>query len=934
MSNTAQGGFRPDAYGNWQMGQQRQGLNSLLEYADAYNPVTNAITRQAAAGSLGAGNIHKSDALINYSKQGFMMHQAARAAQGMFGQGSFVDMAYGINMGIQTGGMLVGMGGGYSALSAGGGAAADTMSRMMFDRMNQQMFSKQGFGIHSQTQGRDATDIGRAMQVLANDGAFAGREMFTFGQKSLTARLKDSARDLRGNNRLIEAREVENILSSGKSDAGMLDAIKSSTKSLNAQGYDGFGKAMQGVLDTDKGFTANEKAIRDGGEKVTDFFKLMGTLQDVYGEISEAESVAMTRQLTGKGMGANIKNLKGQIEGMKVSASAMGLGHQQYLAQVANSNATFSQSGFGALGFRFGENAALNGSIAAQQTMAYAGQMAEKGFYIPQVTAEQAAAREAGESAAIINTPGMRRAAEARYRLIYDKSLSDSDRSGISGALGQMRNAKSPLEQASAEAALLQATSGMGPINMSNEALLSSLSENTTQANGFRDDVQAAVRNRVKGNNFTAQARNVSMNDKFKNFASAGGGDLMNVLTSTFGNQTRDRLVEALRTGDTDTANKILSENGGLLAQEGSSKEAVLNSFAKLSSAVGGAGNAGAAIGMGITEMQQRGQISNLVSREDLRAQKQSEANEIFSKMRAGGTDTRTSQKNLFSSVMNNLLSGGGANVTTAQVFDYVNAIGGNLENMAGDINAGSLRLSEEQIGHFSKNKGFMEALGLKEGDKKGLTALSASDSNIKQIQLALTSGGYEYFGDKDGKGINVMEKGKFKAHEENLIKDKTAKVYNALTGGKLSDKELGLLSGNDPTAQGYAAAREKLGSVSADKYGSDVKALQRLAKKGLIDGDDASRVGAHAILQGKIGGLKEEDRNEFFRGFAKDNKKWLEKQIGRNIDEDIKDGSIYKEIRDILGGQEIGTTRANSKGATSGPMTVEGDLIIMGRQQ
>lgn len=927
MDNAAQGGFRPDAYGNWQMNQQKQGLNSLLEYADAYNPVTNAITRQAAAGSLGAANIGKSDALINYSRQGFMLHQAARAAQGLFGQGSFVDMAYGINMGIQTGGMMVGMGGGRSAITAGGGAAADTMARMMFDRLNEQMFSKQGYGIQSRTMGRDATDIGRAMQVMANDGAFAGREMFTFGEKSLSARLRDSARDLRGNNRLLEAREVEKIISSGGSDSQMLNAISATTKSLNAKGYDGFGKAMESVINTSQGFTANEKAIADGGKKITDFFKLMGTLEDVYGDITEAQTVAMTRQLTGQGMGTNIGSLQAKLETMKTNASALGIGHQQYLAAVANSNSSFAQSGFGQLGFKFGANAALNAGIAAQQSRSYAGIMAGGGMYVPEVSMEAAAAREAAESAAMLNTPGMRRLAEARYRMVYDKSLTADDRSGINAAIMQLRGARTPQEEAAAEAALRGATKGMGPINMANDVLLSALS-NSTQGDAFAIDMQEAVRTRVKGNNFLAAARNVSMNDKFKNFSAAGGGLLMQTLTSTFSNTTRDQLVEALRTGDSGTVNRILSENGGILAQEGASKESVMNSFAKLSDSLGGAGNAGAALGMGITEMMQRGQITNLVSRQDLEAQRQTAATEAIMQARSGGG--RASKRGIARTILDSLLTGGGAQVSTNQVFDYVDA-GGKNSQLIATRGSGSFTISDAQARAFATNEGFMTSLGLSVGDVAGLTAISNEDFNAVKLKEALTAGRYHMANSRSGKGIQVLGDAQFREHETSLIRDATAKVYNKLTGGTLSRKEVDLLSGGDPTAEGYAAAREKLGSTAASKYGSDLKALKRLARAGIVDGDESSSAAALAVLQGKIGGISEKDRNEFFRGFASDNKEFLEKKIGRSIDADIKSGAIYGPVRDLLLGQEIGTTRAE-RSTDMGPMTVNGNLVIMGK--
>jgi hypothetical protein len=842
----------------------------------------------------------------------------------MFGQGSFVDMFYGINMGVQSGNMMIGMGNGRSTVFSGGGAATDTMSRMMFDRMTESMFSKQGFGIQTRTMGRDATDIGRAMQILANDGAFAGKEMFSFGEKSLTARLRDTARDLRSQNRHLEAKEAESILSSGRSESGMLEAIKSSTTSLNAKGFDGFGKAMESVTKTSTGFTANEKAIQEGGEKITDFFKLMGTLQDVYGKISEAETVAMTRQLTGQGMGSNIKQLQARIETMKINADVLGVGHQQYLAGVANNNAMFAQAGFGGLGAQFGASATMQGHMVQRQSTAYAGIQADLGRYAPVVTAEQSAARQAAESAAMLNTPGMRMIAEMRYRMTYDDSLKGN--AEFQGAIKGLTTARTPQEQAVAFANARNLTSAYGPVNLSNEALLSAL-QNSPHGAAFAEDMNMAVRRQVKGRNFQAEAKNISRDQtRFRNFASAGGGDLMNVLTSTYSDTTRDAILAALGSGDIEKAKSLMGDPA-LLAAEGSSPEAVLNSFSKLSEAVGGAGNAVSGIQQGVALLKHRGQLTNLVSQEDLFAQNQAAARGAMMKM--SGADTRASQKGLLRTIATNLMSGGGASLTEEQVFDYINAAGGKTGTMYGNRNSGSFRFTEEHLKEFASNANFMTSLGLTVGDTAGLDAVSASDNNALKIKEAMKSGGYRTFMGEDDT-LTFLKDSEFAGFESSLVTKKTGELYSQLTGGTLSKEELDALAKGDLTSDVFNAARIKLETAVDSKYTKDGgKALQKLAKKGLVDGDEASTAMALSILQGKVGNLSNKDRDEFFRGFAKDNREWLEKETGKKItDEMIDSGSTYTLIRDKLRGE----VTQEEGGTGTGPMTVNGNIYVMGK--
>jgi hypothetical protein len=583
----------------------------------------------------------------------------------------------------------------------------------------------------------------------------------------------------------------------------------------------------------------------------------------------------------------------------------------------------FAQAGFGGLGAQFGASAMLNGSIIAQQSSAYAGVQAGLGRYAPVVTAEQSAARQASESAAMLNTPGMRMIAEMRYRMTYDDSLKGN--AEFQGAIKGLTSARTPQEQAIAFAAARKATADYGPVNLSNEALLTAL-QNSTHGVAFAEDMNTSVRNQVKGRNFAAEAKNISRDKRFRNFASAGGGDLMNTLTSTYSDTTRDAILSALGSGDIEKAKSLMGDPA-LLAAEGSSPEAVLNSFSKLSEAVGGAGNASNAIQQGVALLKHRGQLTNLVSQEALVAQNQAAAVAALQSMSAG-SDTRASRKGLLRTVADNLLSGGGASLTEAQVFDYVNASGKSTGSMAISQKAKSFRLTDAQTKMFAGDADFMTSLGLSMGDSTGLDTLSASDHNIPKIQAALKAAGYKVHS-SDGKTMQFMTDSEFAGFESSLVTDKTGELYSKLTGGSLTEAELAALSGGDPTAEGYNDARIKLTEAVDKKYGKDnSKELQKLARKGLIGGDEASTAATLAVLQGKVGNLSNKDRDEFFRGFAKDNREWLEKKTGTTITDDmINSGSTYKIIREMLRGEKV-----EEEGSTGvGNMTVNGNITVMG---
>jgi hypothetical protein len=894
----AGGGFNPDPFGQWEADVRKNSSMNLMEYAQMNNPRVRAMERQAALARIGAKNANRMYDYLHYSSGGANVRFGSSLLQGMMGSGSFVDLAYGVQQSLPNAGMYMGMGN-TTRMISGGGAANDAMAKMFYDRMTDHFYNQNGFGISTRTQGRDPTQISRAMQALSADGAFAGERMFTFGSKSLRDRLSDASSDLRHNNRISESNMVNDLLRRGGSDAELSAGIDSLSNRAGKAGLSGLVKSLDNVKNTNMGFTAIKDNIEKTGEKITDFFKLTDALADVYGKISEFETLDISRRITGGSSAGSIRAMTAKVQALKDHAAASGVDSQVMFERAAGAQVAYQQAGFGVGSSHFAMQTAILATIQNKSTLGWAGNATRQGLYRPTVTPETFTQRSAEEGGQIAMQKETRLGLEMRWRMTEDPGRFDTPE--MRQAVEAMENAKNPRERAQAFANASRLMAPHGRLDISSEKLIAGIS-NSVHGEAYAKGIIKQTRFQ-KGLSFQHLAKNVAGDKTLAGFQK-NGGRLLETLLGSFGGEKMDTIRGAIAAGDMARVREILATGDGaeVLARSGSSIDDVMGQIALVAGDMGGLGKLSSALTMGEAQWAAHGNGENFITQEALLQGQKDAAFNSIQRAKIGG-DAAAGKASIQQTIFDNLVSGGTASLSENEVFRYAAAKGAAMGGIALDEKVGSLRFSDNQRDLFGKDAKFMGALGLSVGDMKGLNGILNGTGNATEIMKALGAAGFRTkMLEGDTNRMTLMSESQYEQYEGDLRKQSLGDYYSYITGKNLTDSERNTLAFGDPEKS--AKLREemlvrtkqmwKFGGKTTFGYNEEggdrmMSKLGRLA----VRGDESAKLALRRAYRGEEGVQMNSDaRWHWEQNFMKDNKTMLEKETGIKITDDMIKGA------------------------------------------
>jgi hypothetical protein len=940
----AMGGYNPNAYDYFTNSNIQATEQDMLRAASTHNRATEHLSRMALGATLNLNSMSASEFMYhtNYSQAGMLARAGAAAAQNAFnitGAGRMADLQYGIMQGVGMGGGRLNIQGHGVSMTSAPSLASNAVSRMMFDRMQDHFFTSTGSQDTRRTRGMDATELGRAFNLLSREGMFAGKEVAYLGELSLTERLQNASSNLRGQGRGSEASMIDRLIrTSGGNNDTLARGVSSLRNQAQSQGLTAIDAELGVVQNSKVGMRVNPQVMDDVKKEVETFARFMEEIRDVMGDIDDVAAMSVGKTISGSNLGGQASSqMLSSLRSLKATAKAVGVGSEAFI-QAEMANTQMYGSYFGGLSKFFSRSATANAFSASQASVANSALAQGRGQYAPVLSAEEIAQRTMQDDMLVANTRDSRRLLELSYGMVMDPKLQKDSR--LQGILASMQNSTNASETNAALASLAQYEKDTGISFATNykSNYLSDAIQNSPLGAGYADSIrrkqaQSTIRRRAQ---HLLGTEGRSTQGATTSQTSAEAASLFATMRTAFDQGTLSSLYDSLAKGDSKAVDDFFSNenNQAILGNLGltgaQAKERIL--------ALGDSTVTGTLFGR--ANLAGTKAFGGVITEETALRTKASIAAGFAGAVGANLSDAQ--YKKSMAQVVFSSLGGAQKEFTDAQVVHH--AVSRNkAQRMTFDQGNGSLTLTSEAI----------DAL-LKGDDPKTVAAretlknLSGKKNEAGTMHGILSAAGVRIAATAKGNVFSAVSKDAAETSDREM-REGAAREVLARMG--LSESEInknleGYLSGDVKALQAVGQAslsqaksqeRGVLGSIGdflLGSIGEQIKEADPRATHGSLakNIEDALRDGNPIAAKAAMAQLQDYDektRNKAYHQVIRnqDIRKGVESATGKTISQDqIDKDSAFKATNEAL--------RKIAEGKSSGGSESEGATQRIGRMQ
>jgi hypothetical protein len=458
------GPYYPSATEEFYADQRKYSTGGLMNYASMNNARVQAAAEAASRRMFGGSSELQNERLFN-SKAGATVRLGAQAFEGMYGQGSYVDMMAGMMSISSSGGLGIGSFGKTPSRMFAAGPVSDTVSQRLFDSANRYFSNKDGTDNVMRTQGADMSSVSRTMQILSNSGRYAGMHTANIETADLKTRLASAARNLAATGDTTSQKRIDQIINnSGGDEAKLTEAANQLSQSSSSNGQ--LRSELQTAMKSNSVINMNERAVEKIFTDTTDMLKVINKIKSAFGDMSESEAFR-TAGLFSSGRvrsEQSINQMNASYNNMSATAASHGMTTGQFGQRAMANHAVLTQI-FGSAEAAGVANVDFTNRLITNQRLNKGG-----------VRTDQEVAESLAEDTAGVNQEANMTELQ---RLTYAASRNPKDTKAQAAATAAIEAVTGTLDPEKQAAALAKLRTELGDpvVNLSKEDQLAALSE-------------------------------------------------------------------------------------------------------------------------------------------------------------------------------------------------------------------------------------------------------------------------------------------------------------------------------------------------------------------------------------------------------------------------------------------------------------------------
>jgi hypothetical protein len=621
----------------------------------------------------------------------------------------------------------------------GGGFVTDQLSRVMLNNITQQFYNQSTGLPLMQAAGLSKPQMADALGFLTSRGAFSGM-------------------------RLGDIRQFKDLA-----------AVTQELSRVQGSGNTAYIQELQQLVNNKTGgiaFRPNMETFKRVNSVIADFASMLKDARQIFGNLPMGELAQAAEKLIGASVAefGSVAAMKSRISGIKNLSASFGLNAESVAASVTNLGSSvqaamfsmgqgdprmntpyrqaMASTAYGRMASTIAYNSIAGSLISADSNQALAGAMAGNNMFMRAFDAEQVQKARAGGMVAIMDEKATRmNVALAASFLLDTGRVGGPAAERVQNLLGMLSKTGDQSQITRINTEIFKALSGAG-INvnsvMSNRTtadMLSQMSIGGTQR--YQDILGGNLDSRAYNTlNLMGRESKTGMFSKSNPNSKAAKDSFFALATTLSGGTQADLLAAMNPDGSINQGklDKLYAENPDL--QSVMPKEKLVSNVTALRQASGLGNNFKSEYQKNLTDFLGNARNAHLVPKEAAAAAERRGISKYLSSIRFGSDTaedaTTTFLRGMFSG-QGSEGAGAGALVGTTQVIEALKNSKGPLANLSIDKN-GLINASEKEIKQLETVLGadaekLYKSLGLKPGDRKGLSAALRTQRGMSALQ-------------------------------------------------------------------------------------------------------------------------------------------------------------------------------------------------------